>query len=208
MTGLSLRCIRGLLLTPYDMFEELKSSTLTETYRFYVLMLLFYTILLGIVSVSTVYLTLYDLILHTGSIPLIGSFLVSKVDLIRPFIINWSIFIVYEWFFFLLFAIFLKGLFIHLFVILFGGKHEVVRTIQVLMYAVTPYFLFGWIPYIGVIGIIWAVILCIIGLIILQDLKPWEAIAVVATPSILVLIGLFIGILLILNLSFVLSHLI
>ena len=76
------------------------------------------------------------------------------------------------------------------------------------MYAVTPYFLFGWIPYIGVIGIIWAVILCIIGLIILQDLKPWEAIAVVATPSILVLIGLFIGILLILNLSFVLSHLI
>jgi hypothetical protein len=204
----SVRRVRDLLVHPFETFEELKSATLTETYRHYVLLLLIYSLLIGIVSVSTVYMTLYDILIHYGTIPLVGPFLTAKIDLFRPLIINWSVFIVYLSFCILLFAIFIKGLFIHAFVILLGGKQGVVRTIQILMYAATPFFLLGWIPYVAVFGLVWAVLLCIIGLMVLQEMEVWKAVAVVVIPTILVIGGLFTGFLMTINLISAISHIV
>jgi hypothetical protein len=151
-------------------------------------------------------MTLYDLLLHYGSIPVIGSVITSKFDLLRPIIINWSIFIGYLSFVFLLFAIYIKGFFIHVFVILVGGKQNMVSTIQTLMYAVTPFFLLGWIPYIAILGLIWSVILCIVGLMVLQDLSAGRAVAVVVIPSALVIIGLITALFMIVSLFTALTH--
>lgn len=199
--------IKGLLLQPFDTFERLKSASLTESYRQYVILLILYTILSGIVSVTFMFLSFYDFLVHYASIPIIGSLFAAKIDLFRPLFINWSIFIVYGFFIFLLFAIFLKGLFIHVFVILFGGEQGVTRTFQVLMYAVTPFFLIGWIPYISILGIIWAVVLCIIGLTVLQNIPTWKAVAIILIPTVMVFIGVFCGIMMISNLINVITGL-
>ena len=200
MIGSCIQTIKGLLIQPFDTFEQLRSTTLSDAYRYYVILLVLYSALLGVASVSSVYISLYDLLIHYASIPVFGSIFAAKIELFRPLIINWSIFIVYITFVLLLFAIFLKGLFIHVFVILLGGEQGITRTVQVLMYAVTPFFLIGWIPYLSIIGLIWSVILCIIGLCILQDMPVWKAAAVVGIPTALVIIGLFSAILMVANL--------
>ncbi len=182
--------MKGLLIQPYDAFEKLKSSSLTDAYRHYVLLLIIFVVLFGAVSVASVFISFYDLLVQYATLPIIGSLIASKINLFRPVFTNWSIFTTYMMFLVLLFAIFIKGFFIHVFVILLGGKHGLTQTLQVLMYAVTPFFLIGWIPYISVIGLIWAVVLCIIGLMVLHDIPSWKAIAIIAIPTVLVIIGI------------------
>jgi NhaP-type Na+/H+ or K+/H+ antiporter len=60
------------------------------------------------------------------------------------------------------------------------------------MYASTPFFLIGWIPYIAVIGWLWYLLLMIIGLSEMQDMTVGEAAMAIVVPVILVLIGVVI----------------
>ncbi len=189
MLELLLQNVKGLLMQPGPTFERLKYATLTESYQQYVILLIIYTILVGVVSAITTLMLYYDTLVHYASMPMIGSFLVTKIELFRPIILHWSLIIVYMAFLLLLFAIFFKGLFLHVFVILFGGDQGVTKTIQVLMYATTPFFLLGWIPYISILGLIWAVVLCVIGLHVLQNIPVWKAVAVIVVPTVLLVLG-------------------
>ena len=114
-------------------------------------------------------------------------------------IINWQVFLVYLWFLLLLGIVFIKGSLLHLFVILVGGEKGLARTIQALMYAFTPFFLLGWIPYISVIGVLWSVILCIIGVMILQEIPGWKATLTLLIPIGFGITGLALSLLLILG---------
>ncbi len=57
------------------------------------------------------------------------------------------------------------------------------------MYASTPFFLLGWIPYIAAIGVIWYLVLLILGLAEMQDMSVGEAAMAVVVPLLLLLIG-------------------
>jgi hypothetical protein len=185
MFGIHIQVIKGLLIHPGETFTLLKQSSLTRAYRHYVVLLIFYTVLAGMVSVFSASMSYHDLLTQSASIPVIGSLLSVKISLLKPLFINWAVFITYITFLLLLLAVFFKGLFLHAFVILVGGEQGAVRTIQAVMYAATPFFLFGWIPYTAIPGAIWSLLLCIIGLMILQDLPGWKACAVIFIPLIL-----------------------
>lgn len=189
--SLIIETVKGLLLKPRETFEQITNSSLTETYQQYVLLLIIYSVLMGLVSAAFVLLNFIDILVNLGSIPLLGPLFVSKITLVRPILMNWSMIIVYLLFLFLLFGIFIKGSFLHVFVILFGGHQGVIKTIQVLMYAATPFFLLGWIPYLSIIGLIWAIVLCVIGLQTVQQVPVWKAVGVIVVPVILLSIGVF-----------------
>jgi hypothetical protein len=183
--------VKGVLLKPRETFEQITNSSLTETYQQYVLLLIIYSVLMGLVSAAFVLLNFIDILVNLGSIHLLGPLFVSKITLVRPILMNWSMIVVYLLFLFLLFGIFIKGCFLHVFVILFGGKQGVIKTIQVLMYAATPFFLLGWIPYLSIIGLIWAIVLCMIGLQTVQQVPVWKAVSIIVVPVILLSIGVF-----------------
>jgi hypothetical protein len=88
----------------------------------------------------------------------------------------------------LLFGIFLAGFYYHVFVLLFGGQQGLTRTVKVVMYAYTPYFILGWIPFVSIIGVIWSWILLIIGFKENQDLSIGKAVLVWLVPLILMII--------------------
>ena len=182
--------VKGLLVSPVETFIELRSSAISKSYQYYVLLLLIYTVIVGIISATSSLMTYYNMVIQYASIPLIGSFLISKMELLKPVFVNMSLFSVYLLFLLLFFGIFIKGLFLHAFVLLFGGEQGVTKTIQVLMYSVTPFFLIGWIPYISIFGLLWAVILCVLGFHIFQQIPIWKAALVVVIPTLFVILGL------------------
>ena len=182
--------IRGLIMHPKDTYIQLKNSSLTQAYQHYVILLIFYSVLSGILSLFSAVILWYDLLFQFASVPIIGSMLAIKMDLFRAFFIHWSIFIVYLMFLVLLFAVFFKGFVLHVFVILLGGEEGIARTVQAVMYAVTPFFLLGWTPYLSIIGFFWAIILCILGIQVMQDIPLWKASAVIIIPLILWIIGI------------------
>jgi len=75
--------------------------------------------------------------------------------------------------------IFITGLWLHLWVYVFGGRHGVSQTLKACMYAATPSLLFGWIPFIGIVFAFWAFILQIIGVRELHEISTGMAVAAV-----------------------------
>lgn len=182
--------IRGLLLSPVETFKSLTLSSLSKSYQHYVILLLVYTFLIAIVSSISSLLTYYNMMIQLVSIPIFGQFLITQMELIKPIFLNLSFFSVYFLFIILFFGVFLKGLFLHIFVILLEGKHGVTKTIQVLMYSMTPFFLLGWIPYISIVGLIWTLVLCVIGMYIVQEIPVWKAALTIVIPIIFLILGL------------------
>jgi len=200
MPVLYIENIKGLLVKPLERFELLRDSTLTLAYQQYILLLVMYSVLLGIVSLLSFELVFSSFLINIGSLPLIGSFLIVKCELFRPFLTEWNLLLVYVWFLILMFLIFLKGFFLHAFVILLGGEQGIKKTLLVILYAATPFLLIGWIPYIWIIGLIWSIILFIIGIKIIQNLSWPKAAATIIIPLLLGIIILILGNFLILSL--------
>jgi hypothetical protein len=97
-------------------------------------------------------------------------------------------------------GLFIMGSWAHLFVRAFGGKKGYGNTIKAFAYSYTPLFLFGWIPFIGMLFWIWALVLNIIGIRQLHEISTGRAIgavllSIVALVIIGVLIGVFVGLL-------------
>lgn len=189
MLELLIQNCKGLLIQPVNTFERLKNTSLIDSYRHYVILLIFYSVLLGIISAMAALMSFFDMAMQFASIPILGSFFVSKIELFKPIFISWSLVIVYMVFLLMFVGIFFKGGFLHIFVILFGGEQGITRTLQVVMYAATPFFLLGWIPYISLIGLIWSFVLCVFGLRTLHNVSWWKAVAIIITPVIFLIIG-------------------
>jgi hypothetical protein len=94
-------------------------------------------------------------------------------------------------------GLFLSGSWAHLFVRAFGGRKGYGNTIKAFAYGNTPIFLFGWIPFVGALFSIWALVLDIIGIRQLHEISTGRAIGAVllsylALIVIVVLIVLFV----------------
>lgn len=60
--------------------------------------------------------------------------------------------------------LFIGGAWLHLWIRLFGGKEKYYQTIKAIAYGNTPNLLLGWLPFIGLAGVIWSFVLVIIGI--------------------------------------------
>jgi len=85
-------------------------------------------------------------------------------------------------------GIFIGGVWLHLWVYLFGGRNGLVQTIKAVVYGSTPGLLLGWIPIINYIAAIWALIVGIIGIRQLHGISTGKAIIAVIIALIIPLI--------------------
>lgn len=75
----------------------------------------------------------------------------------------------------------------HLWIKLFSGKGDYVKTFQMFVYANTPRMLFSWIPVLGTIGApIYGLYIWIIGATVLHGFSKKKAFLVLALPAIII----------------------
>ncbi len=72
------------------------------------------------------------------------------------------------------------GAWLHLWVYIFGGRRGIMQTINAVIYGNTPRLIFGWIPFIGFLFILWSLTLGILGVRELQEIDGLKAILAVA----------------------------
>jgi hypothetical protein len=186
--------VKGFLLKPSATFQATRSESLTSAFQYYVVLLIIFSILYAIVSVALGVAFFTDFVNQLGSTGLLGSHAAGILGAFTPFVAALGLFWAYFMFVFMLFGIFLDGFFYHVFVILFGGQKGVGQTVKTVMYAWTPFFILGWIPYISVIGLIWAWILIIIGVKENQEMTLGHAALVLIVPLVLCFILIVAGI--------------
>lgn len=184
---------KGFLLAPAESFRKSRGDSLGPAFRYYVVLLIIYSILAAIVSVAVGMYAFNDMIAQLAQSGIVGSALADALGNMGSFVAAMTIFAVYLFFLISLLGIFITGLVFHAFVLLFGGEKGVRKTITTTMYASTPYFLLGWIPYVSIIGYIWYLVLLIIGIREMQEIDTGKALLVVITPIILVFILLLLG---------------
>jgi hypothetical protein len=173
--------VKGFLLKPAETFRATSAESLNSAFQYYVILLIIFSILFFIVVAASLSITLYTL-------PVTGVLGSSIINAFMPFLVSYVLFLPYVVFLLSLFGIFLSGFWYHVFVILFGGQKGLTQTVKTVMYAWTPFFLIGWIPFISIIGVIWSWILIIIGIRENQAMPTGMAILVLIVPIILTLI--------------------
>jgi hypothetical protein len=97
-------------------------------------------------------------------------------------------------------GLFVSGSWTHLFVRAFGGRNGYGNTIKAFAYGNTPVLLFGWIPFVGGLFSIWAIVLDIIGIKQLHGISTGRAIGAVLLS--IVALGVIVAIIVV---AFVLS---
>lgn len=75
-----------------------------------------------------------------------------------------------------LIGILVGSLWMHIWVYICGGRKGVGQTIKSMAYGNTPSFLFGWIPFVGVIFSIWSLVVQIIGFRQLHEISTGRAV--------------------------------
>jgi hypothetical protein len=85
-----------------------------------------------------------------------------------------------------LLIIFISGVIVHLFLMLFGGANQgLTMTLRVISYAYAPQ-IFAVVPFVGwLIASIWMLVLAIIGLAVAHGTDTWRAALAVLVPNIL-----------------------
>jgi hypothetical protein len=186
---LDINKVKGFLMAPTATFRESKGDSLGGAFRYYTILLVIWAILAAIVWVTMGYLAFQDAIIRIGNMGFFGQHLAKAMADFGAFVASLHLFTVYAIFLVSLVGIFFVGFFWHVFALLFGAKKELRQTLKTTMYASTPFFLLGWIPYVAVIGWIWYLALMVLGLSEMQEMTVGEAAMAVVVPIILVLIG-------------------
>jgi hypothetical protein len=161
--------VKGFLLKPVGSFQKSRGDTFGTSFKYYIILVIIYavlsTIIASIIGASGMVFGL------PGAISaILPAFLF--IYYIITSIVVWLVF----------------GLWIHLWVYLLKGRKGVTPTINAVYYGNTPFLLLGWIPFLGYIGIIWSLILWILGIRELQEISTWKAVAAVVIPVAIIVI--------------------
>jgi hypothetical protein len=157
---------KGFLGAPSNTFDDVAPETLGSALKYFAIWAAVYAILqtvffyvLGVGILQTLWEWLglgpavvysFDAVLY-GLIALVGAFA----------------------------GLFIYGSWAHLFVRAFGGRKGYENTIKVFAYGYTPSLLLGWIPFVGGLFWIWALVLDIIGVRQLHEISTGRAIGAV-----------------------------
>jgi hypothetical protein len=170
--------IKGFLFSPSATFDASKEDTLGDALKYFVVILVIYALLMAIIAAVT-----FSLI--AGMFGMFGvpampfgaaTGLAAAVIFFIAALIAGII------------AIFISGLWLHIWVYLVGGRNGLGKTIIALVYGQTPYLLLGWIPIINFIAMIWTLVVEIIGVQQLHGLTTGKAVIAVILALIIPLI--------------------
>jgi hypothetical protein len=70
----------------------------------------------------------------------------------------------------------ISAILLHIGVVIMGGRGGFVQTFKASVYGLTPYYLLGWIPIIGVLAGIWGLVIEIFGIRELHDMTTGRAV--------------------------------
>ena len=185
--------VKGFLMNPAESFRKSRVDSIGAAYRYFVVLLVFYTILSAIVAVAMGMYAFHDMIAQLAQTGVLGAALAGAFSNLGPFVAAMILFVVFLCSFIALFGIFIKGLALHVFVLMFGGEKGHEQTLKTAMYSTTPFLLLGWIPYVSIIGAIWYIVLLIIGIRETQEMDMGKALLVVIVPILLILVLALLG---------------
>lgn len=179
--------IRGFLFTPTLSFRRVKEEPVRDTVVYVVILAAFYAVMSAI-------LTALDVFVHPFAFASQGRAMVVEPLLLVAATVAVLVFS--------LAAAALLGLWLHVFVYIAGGRKGVWQTEKAVFYALTPAFILGWIPVIGlIVGIIWSVVIGIAGIRELHGLSDARAavavvlsVVIAATIAIVILGALFLAV--------------
>jgi hypothetical protein len=177
--------VKGFVGAPLNTFNNVQAEALGSALKYFTIWLAIYTILRTVMFYTLerrVFQTLWDLFgLGDAALYLYQFHPVTFVLLavVGAFA-----------------SLFITGSWAHLFVRAFGGRKGYANTIKAFAYGETPLFLFGWLPFVGMLFSIWALVLTIIGVRQLHEISTGRAVgAVLLSIVALVIIGVLIGVL-------------
>ena len=172
--------VKGFIFEPSKTFDATKEDTLEDALKYYV----------GIAAIFSALSAVFFVFASTLFGSMIGGFgmmLGAGAGIIGAIWLFVTLFIL------MVISAFIGGAIVHIFVYLLGGRKGIVKTIIALMYGDTPYLLFGWIPLIGLIAIIWSLVLNVLGIRQFQELTTGRAILAILLPLIIIGIIVFIA---------------
>jgi hypothetical protein len=157
---------KGFLRAPANTFNDVEPEALVSALQYFAIWAVIYAILQTIIFYTLgrgVFQTLWDLLgLSNAALFLFHPATVGLASVLGAFG-----------------GLFLSGSWAHLFVRAFGGRKGWGNTIKAFAYGNTPIFLFGWIPFVGALFSIWALVLDIIGIRQLHEISTGRAIGAV-----------------------------
>jgi hypothetical protein len=164
--------VKDFLTNPVDTFRQSKEEQPDTVFPYFVMLLLLHAAFSAVLAALAIEILPMAGMINGG---LSGPVVVFFVSLVAGFV-----------------GILVFGAWLHLWVYIFGGRRGIWQTMKAVMYGDTPFLLFGWIPFIGFIFLLWSLVLGILGIRELQDMNSIKAILAVALavmiPLILVLI--------------------
>jgi hypothetical protein len=158
--------VKGFLRAPVNTFNSVEAEALGSALKYFTIWVVIYTILRTIVFYTVerrVFQTLWDLLGLSG----------AALYLFHP--VTFALLAVVGAFA----GLFISGSWTHLFVRAFGGRKGYKNTIKAFAYGNTPLFLFGWLPFVGMLFSLWALILNIIGIRQLHEISTGRAVGAV-----------------------------
>lgn len=185
--------LKTLLIKPVEFSLGIREKTLNAAFRHYTLMVIIFTFFFGILTVTFGTVSFISSASHYSSIPLIGWFISGFLLNFSSLVLSWHIFSVYLIFLLLLISVFIVGFLLEIVVLLVGGEQGSLQTMKTLMYAVTPALLLSWIPYLWILGYLWACVLLILFFEKTQQLSRIQAVLVVLVPFLLIGILILLG---------------
>lgn len=157
--------VKGFLLKPVETFQQSRNDEPGVTFPYFAALLLINAILSAIITLIGIETMPRIAGMPEGiAIPVI----VFLMALAGGFILT------------LIFAAWL-----HLWVYILGGRKGIMQTFKAIIYGHTPRLLFGWIPFIGIIFVLWSLALGILGIRELQEMSTGKAILAVVIAVII-----------------------
>jgi hypothetical protein len=160
--------VKGFLFSPGEAFQKAKADETGNVFTYFAILVVINAVLSAVISAIWTSMTpMYAHLLGGAAVPI----LVFFIALVAEFIIT------------LVF-----GAWLHLWVYVLGGRKGIMQSIKSVIYGSTPRLLLGWIPFIGIIFLIWSLILWVLGVRDLQEMSTGKAILAVAIAVIIPLI--------------------
>ena len=164
--------VKGFLTNPVDTFRQSKEEGTDAVFPYFIMLLLLHAALSAVLAALAIeILPMAGMITWGHSGPVVVFF----VSLVTGFA-----------------GILVFGAWLHLWVYIFGGRRGIRQTMKAVMYGDTPFLLFGWIPFIGFVIVLWSLVLGILGIRELQETSSLKAILAVALAVMIPLILLLI----------------
>lgn len=161
--------VKQIISNPTGFFESLSENGIKDCYVYFLLVSLVYAVLGTILSVA--FRSFGFAVLPADEAALgVGIAFASGIG-------SWIAGLVF---------IFVGIAIWHVWLMIFGARVPFEKTMQTSIYAATPFYVFGWIPILGVLAGIWTMVLNIIALPKTHGLSTTKSVIAVLLPSVLI----------------------